>query len=139
MKEMVVGFYYNINRDAVTLIKKNKPEWQKGLFNGVGGKIEEGETPFVAMKREFEEEANASIDTWKHFVTMTDFKNKWRVYFFCAFGPVGGITSLTDEEVFVIDMNSLPSNMIPNLKWLIPLGIDFLETAYQPIDVSING
>jgi len=138
MKEMVVGFYYNTLKSSIVLIRKNKPEWQNGLFNGIGGKIEDGESPYHAMKREFIEEANLLVYNWKHFVTITNFKDKSRVYFFCTFGSLEGIESVTDEIVSIFDINYLPENMIPNLRWLIPLGIDCLENNYTPIDITIN-
>jgi 8-oxo-dGTP diphosphatase len=59
-KHWVVGFVFK-NRDEVTLVMKNRPEWQKGKLNGVGGKIEAGETSAQAMRREFKEEAGADI------------------------------------------------------------------------------
>jgi 8-oxo-dGTP pyrophosphatase MutT (NUDIX family) len=41
----------------VLLVRKNRPEWQKGRLNLVGGKIEPGETPEEAAVRELYEEA----------------------------------------------------------------------------------
>jgi ADP-ribose pyrophosphatase YjhB (NUDIX family) len=40
----------------VLLIRKCKPAWQKGLLNGIGGKVELGETNKGACIREFREE-----------------------------------------------------------------------------------
>lgn len=67
----VVGYCFSPDMSAVALIEKLKPEWQKGKLNGVGGKVEAGETPQEAMAREFEEEAGVSIDpsSWYHFHT----------------------------------------------------------------------
>jgi 8-oxo-dGTP diphosphatase len=45
MIKYVVGFLFNEGKTKVVLIKKNRPDWQKGYFNGVGGKIEGDETP----------------------------------------------------------------------------------------------
>lgn len=41
----------------VLLVLKEKPAWQKGRLNLVGGKVEEGETPEEAAYRELKEEA----------------------------------------------------------------------------------
>lgn len=40
----------------VLLVLKNRPSWQSGFLNLVGGKIEDGETPEDAAVRELEEE-----------------------------------------------------------------------------------
>ena len=43
--------------DRVLLVKKNRPAWQNGRFNLIGGKIEVGETPEQEALRELKEEA----------------------------------------------------------------------------------
>lgn len=55
-EDMVVGFAFDDKLLNVALIKKKKPEWQKGYLNGVGGKVKDGEGYHEAMTREFEEE-----------------------------------------------------------------------------------
>jgi len=55
----------------VLLIRKLRPAWQKGYLNGIGGKIEPGETPLEAMNREFEEEAGISGLNWKNDAILT--------------------------------------------------------------------
>ena len=40
----VLGFLFRDNCTSVVLIRKDKPRWQAGLLNGVGGKINDGET-----------------------------------------------------------------------------------------------
>lgn len=39
MNSYVCGFLMSYDMDKVVLIKKNRPDWQKGKWNGVGGKI----------------------------------------------------------------------------------------------------
>ena len=43
--------------EKVLLVKKDRPAWQSGRLNLVGGKIEAGETPEQAALRELKEEA----------------------------------------------------------------------------------
>lgn len=49
------------------LIRKNRPDWQKGKLNGVGGKIKEAESSMDCMIREFKEETDVDTtkDDWK--------------------------------------------------------------------------
>jgi 8-oxo-dGTP diphosphatase len=122
---MVVGFLFV--QDMVVLLKKEKPDWQKGRFNGVGGKVEPGETAHDAMVREFEEEAGARIEEWKHFATLRSARNpSCRVHFFTATNNdvYHEVRQMTDEQIhfFKVPYRGVhDNNWIPNLKWLIPL------------------
>lgn len=44
VEEMVLGFVFNKEHTKIALIKKNRPEWQKDKYNGIGGHIEKKET-----------------------------------------------------------------------------------------------
>lgn len=57
-QQYVVGLA--VNQGWVALIRKAKPAWQAGRLNGIGGKVEPGEDPQLAMAREFEEEAGVA-------------------------------------------------------------------------------
>lgn len=63
---------FDDDMENVVLIKKNRPEWQKGKLNGVGGKIENNETPLYAMIREFQEETGCKTESsiWHHVCTL---------------------------------------------------------------------
>ena len=74
----VVGFLFNPDMTEVVLIKKNRPDWQKGLLNGVGGKIESGEDPITAMIREFKEETGVEIYNWNLFWIIIMRKWMWK-------------------------------------------------------------
>ncbi len=58
-----VGFLFNPDMSQVVLIRKNRPEWQAGRLNGVGGRLEDGETPLRGMQRKFKEETAWSTGT----------------------------------------------------------------------------
>ena len=124
IKLYVVGFLFSEDKSRVVLIHKNKPVWQTGLLNGVGGKIEQDEAPKVAMRREFEEETGLNIPNWKYYLAMTG--DSWCVYFFHTTSKdIDSVESITDEKVEIFnvsDINSLP--VIPNLKWSIPMCFD---------------
>jgi len=56
-KSYVCGFAFSEGGKFVYLIEKNRPAWQVGCLNGIGGGVDEGEEPIQAIVREFEEEA----------------------------------------------------------------------------------
>ncbi len=121
----VVGFYFSPTFTEVALIQKNRPDWQRGRLNGIGGHIEDNETPDAAMRREFLEETGEDVKTFEHYVRL-EFVNsdgeEGDVYFFRAFGDPRLCMSRTDEEVIVVPTPLVPSyNIIANLRWLIPL------------------
>ena len=123
MLEYVVGFLHSEDKSLVVLIKKQRPKWQKGRLNGVGGHIEPGETPLAAMRREFKEEAGLTIADWKLAVEIT--AAAWRVHFFTCRGPVRDAQTQTDEALRLVSLNSeWPLSILPNLRWLIPLCLD---------------
>jgi 8-oxo-dGTP diphosphatase len=118
VKRYVVGFAFSPDDHHVVLIEKRRPAWQHGRVDGVGGHIEDGETPERAMAREFHEEAGIRGVTWTLFALLngTDFD----VWFY------RGVTSqdprqMTDERVQWVDADVLPANVLPNLRWLIPM------------------
>ncbi len=117
--QYVIGFLF---RDSdVALISKNRPDWQKGKFNGVGGHIEDGESPADAMQREFYEEAGGWLESWEYYCTMV--YPDAAVHCFRSFEPYSPI-SKTDELITWHSIYDLPVNVIPNLHWLIPLAMN---------------
>jgi len=77
MKEYVLGFAFTKDKSEIILIEKQKPDWQKGKLNGVGGKVEISDTDAkCAMVREFAEETgvNTLHEKWHQFGCM-NFEN----------------------------------------------------------------
>lgn len=126
MIEYVAGFLFSPDRRRVALIEKQRPRWQRGLLNGIGGKIENGESAFQAMEREFGEETGVIIpvSAWDMIAQLE--APDWRVYFFAAFSPkVDDVRTTTDERVvmsYMVDLPRLP--VIRNLRVLLPLAAD---------------
>lgn len=126
MINYVTGFMFSKDRRNVVLISKLNPAWQRGLLNGIGGKIESGETPAQAMSREFKEETGVQTsDTqWTPFAVITH-QETYHVNFFFTFDDVAFNVTTTEKEVVgVYDVNALPIHVIANLTWLIPLALD---------------
>ena len=119
MTEYVVGFLFQDNK--VALVVKNRPKWQQGRMNGIGGHIEDGETPDQAMAREFEEETGYAEDiNWAPFAVLSG--AHFVVHFFYAWGDLTKVSTVTDEQIVVVDTDQINyANAIPNLTWLIPM------------------
>lgn len=63
-QDYVLGFAFN-RFDQVLLIRKERPDWQRGKMNGIGGKVEKNETHLQAMRREFVEECGLDIPPYR--------------------------------------------------------------------------
>lgn len=122
MKGYVCGFFVSPGRDRVLLIRKRRPAWQAGRLNGVGGKIEPGETPAAAIRREFREEAGLDVSDWREGVTFTG--TDWFAHFYVAFGDVDAARAMTDEALEIHPVRPPPDGMIDNLNWILPLLLD---------------
>lgn len=143
MIRYVVGFLFSNPDDAlgerrVALIRKAKPEWQKGRLNGIGGKIEEGETAAMAMAREFAEETMVDDPIpWEEYASLQDGRG-WVIYFFRAHAPLELLKKAQElSEHFAEPIHlcavgtwghpggfALADQAIFNLNWLIPLALD---------------
>lgn len=134
MKHYVVGFTFNRTSDKVLLVRKNRPEWQAGKWNGIGGKIEPSDpSPLHAMDRETKEETNTNC-AWELVTIFTC--PGGTVYFYRSFSSFKGIwfEQMEDEKLKVwrLDTDTLPDNIDPELKWVIPL---YLSNNQLPIHV----
>jgi 8-oxo-dGTP diphosphatase len=120
MTQYVAGLLYSDDGMRVALILKNRPSWQAGLYNAIGGKVELGETPLVAMNREFIEEAGVDIE-WNPRITLEG--PDYAVHLFSCHSTeaMTYLTTRTDEIVEVVDAYDLPENIVPNLWWIIPM------------------
>jgi 8-oxo-dGTP diphosphatase len=148
MRHYVCGFLFtpdigDLRKQAVALIKKERPAWQKGLYNGIGGKVERAESTLDAMIREFKEETNATITKWVPFCRIINPTEKslsrpsgpWTVHFFKAF-EYAELSQPTDEQVKWWNVQSIANRLnnyfVPNLHWLIPMALeDIAAEVYQ--------
>ena len=137
-REYVLGFAFSPNLDRVCLIQKQKPEWQLGRLNGVGGKIEPtDDTPVHAMIREFKEETSVTIDNWKRVIEMGD-NSAWSCIVYTTVITHAqfeyGLQTREKEEIKRVSVNELPQMTMDNLRWLIPMSINVLLNRDQPLD-----
>lgn len=131
MKRYTLGFVFTPDFSQVLLVLKNRPAWQVGKLNGLGGKIEEGETALEGMVRELTEESGLEIaaQQWMEAGAMEG--NGWRVEVFAAVweGELAAAKTLTDEPVAWYPTQPLPDHVIDNLRWLIPLAANKLQAV----------
>lgn len=107
MIRYVLGFAFTLS-GAVALIEKKRPDWQRGRWNGIGGHVNEGETPVHAMSREFQEETGVLIlpSEWRlvgQMGTASDLHENWCCYVFTVTDDrVYQARTRTDERVQLI-------------------------------------
>lgn len=129
----VLGFMFSADLRDVLLIRKQRPEWQRGRLNGLGGCVV-SENYFQAMAREFNEEtilptARANLTTtldWTRFAELTGKEGSWIVHCFYATArkieAYCGVET-NGEAVERYDVQSLPESLVPNCRWLIPMAL----------------
>lgn len=129
--EAVVGFAFSEDLRTVLLIRKVKPASQAGKLNGVGGKVEKGETFVDAMVREFREEAglDTNASDWTQFALLDS--PAWRVSFFKTVLPseellrAVSLPPLTHERLELHALVGLhEQTTMRNLRWMIPFCLD---------------
>lgn len=125
-KHYTVGFYLNFDLSMIMLVRKAKPIWQKGLYNGVGGFIEKGESAHDCMIREFEEETGIQQRMWTPFATgqITCHQGPCYLHYMITSGP--SISPRLDhseqaEWLSLRDLFKYP--IVPNITWLIQMGL----------------
>ena len=121
-----VGIIFTPDLKAVYLLRKDRPKWQAGLLNGVGGKVEPHETFLSCMEREAREEAGYAGE-WVPFTSMKGAdgpQGPWRCEVYYSVMEPGASAPYTCEreqiEVHpVADLVNLIPQMVPHLPWLI--------------------
>lgn len=143
MIEYSVGFLHN--DEDVALVRKNRPAWQDGLLNGIGGKIEEGESPHDAQVREFHEEAGRFVGPWEHFLTLEG--PSARIYCFAIYDEknehIYKLETVEDEPIEIwnmLDLNGcrVDAETVPNLEWIVPL-MRQRANYLKPITIEFHG
>lgn len=132
---------FSVDLNTVILIEKTKPDWQRGKLNGVGGKIEDGETPVEAMVREFEEEAGLKTwpENWRHVATIKENLASVMV-FTCISGDYGRVKPMTEESIVGLDPFYVPRrNIVPNLRWIVPMCEWVLRKNKPHLAIDMHG
>jgi len=143
MIKYVAGFLFDRSLNMVVLIEKQSPEWQKDKWNGVGGKVEAGETPLQAMVREFKEEAGLDILDWQQLCTIHG-RNSEITFFYSVTEAehLMNVRTLTKERLGVwslarVNMWNFP--LVSNIRWILPMALVAIkEKSTQTFDISVN-
>lgn len=107
----------------VLLILKDRPTWQAGLYNGIGGKVEKDEVRFDAMVRECYEECGLAIKDWDYFCLMRG--DGYIVHFYKAFRDIiSPWEQKTTESLAAFPVSALPKNLIKSNRYLIPMALE---------------
>lgn len=108
-----------LRRDGCTLMlhrNRKKDDYHKGKYNGLGGKLEPGESPEQCLKREVLEESGLEVLSWRlnGFITFPTFDgtNDWYVFVYTVTdfkgelidSPEGELHWIPDDEVSTLNL-----------------------------------
>lgn len=138
VKKYVTGFLFSQDSSHVVLIKKINPAWQRGLLNGVGGKVEVNELSVAAMVREFFEETGVVTrdEDWTYFANVFRASCYDVDMYFAQSELAFSAKTIEAEEIHILKVAELPKNIIPNLRWLIPLALDTQADFSTPVRIK---
>ena len=113
---VVVGII--TDNKEILLLKKNNPDWQKGLYNGIGGKVELNTTPLETIIKKCQEELGVNISNWIELDSEISSSGIEIVYFLTTLneGEIKKLQSQTDERAELFSINNLPTNILQDLK-----------------------
>lgn len=116
MMRVVVGII--TDNKEILLLKKNNPDWQKGLYNGIGGKVELNTTPLETIIKKCQEELGVNILNWIELDSEISSSGIEIVYFLTTLneGEIKKLQSQTDERAELFSINNLPTNILQDLK-----------------------
>ncbi len=142
MTHYVLGFAFEQREELgqgktchALLIQKERPDWMAGKWNGIGGKVEQGERAYDAMVREFREETGIESvkEDWKHVIHFWPGDHGYIDIYRTTSVKIDQAKSMTDEHVAILNVDSPPDNMMSNLYWMLPL------LGNHAIDWSMSG
>ena len=113
---LVVGII--TDNKEILLLKKNNPDWQKGLYNGIGGKVELNTTPLETIIKKCQEELGVNISNWIELDSEISSSGIEIVYFLTTLNEneIKKLQSQTDERAELFSINNLPTNILQDLK-----------------------
>jgi ADP-ribose pyrophosphatase YjhB (NUDIX family) len=133
-----IGIIFTPSFEHVMLIKKARPEWQKGKYNFPGGHTESDESPWDCIVREIQEETfcKTTKQDWLHIGQLEN-PGVYIVDIFTMTMDINKLTgesTKTDEPCNWLPVNNLPKDILPNLCFLIP----FARLTYMSANADGN-
>ncbi len=138
-KHYVLGLIFNSDKSQILLINKKRPDWQLGMWNCIGGKIDEtDDTPLAAMDRECLEETGIKlvrVENFNHCITLVCPGGTLYVYASTIILNHIPFKQIEDEELRIFPVDCLPKKLMHNLRWIIPF---CLSSVQMPVMVHQN-
>jgi 8-oxo-dGTP diphosphatase len=119
---------------------KKAEDMHAGKWNGLGGKLEPGETPEECARREIQEESGLRVSSlnWKGLLTFPQFSKQedWYAFVFVADGFEGELSASAEGELcWINDGELLALNLWEGdrifLPWLEQPGFFSAKFIYQ--------
>jgi 8-oxo-dGTP diphosphatase len=140
MIKYVAGFIFSPERDRVLLIRKNRPDFQAGKLNGIGGKVEQDETYLQAMMRETYEESGLIIHEWTNFAILNH--QNYCIHFYMSISDYYcDFFNKTDEkiEIHIVNQLSIRNDLMNHIRWLVPLSLNTdIKFPIEYTDIGVN-
>lgn len=125
-----MGFIVSLDGSQVLLLCKNRPAFLVGKWTGIGGHIEEGETPLEAMIRECQEECGLEVSDWNELAPL--YRPNAEINMFWARADIGQAAVLTDEPVQSFTWEeALAATLSDSAEEMVPL-VRSLASAPKP-------
>ncbi len=139
--EYTLGFMFSKEGDKVLLIQKDRPKWQAGKLNGIGGKIDhflDSESDLrTTQVREFHEETTigTAIEEWELFaiITGTETEDKtgtevgstYNIYCYRCFSDKMFEAAQIESEIptIISSFRTHEWNCLTNVNWLVPMAL----------------
>lgn len=135
-----------LKKDNKILLAMKKRGFGEGKYNGVGGKIEKGETPDEAMVRETKEEISVTLTNYEK-VGLIEFDEYYKgikervvMHIYIATEWIGTPIETEETNPIWFDIKDIPySNMLPDDKHWLPIILDGKKIrAYFNFDEEWN-
>jgi 8-oxo-dGTP diphosphatase len=139
-RQFVCGFMFDaLDIGArVLLTQKQRPKWQAGKLNGIGGEVNRGESFNQAMMREFREETGNSFDKWTYFCRMRYIDHE-TIHFFYGVGALFyECKTQTDEPLINLSVQTLIhhyDHCVADVRWLVPMAFGMAQENCRYLEV----